>query len=281
MSRKDWKRPSIEPPEEGKKRIKLTLSYFGTSYNGWQKQKEGITVQKRVEDELRAITGENITLVGSGRTDSGVHALEQVAHFDTASTIPSDRYTIILNSRLPKTIRVSSSIEVDPLFHARFSTYAREYWYDIKRREDETAFDEKRYYFLNELPSIDLLNSYAECLLGTHDFTTFTSIGDASLSFFRDIYESEWIYTQDNYGKKVLRYRVVGNAFLYHQVRSMVGTMVLDALNKREKNVFKNRLDSLDRTLALTTAPPDGLYLARISYDEKEYEWFEEMNNGN
>lgn len=281
MSRKDWKRPSIAPPEDGKKRIKLTLSYFGPSYNGWQKQKEGITVQKRVEDELRAITGENITLVGSGRTDSGVHALEQVAHFDTASTIPSDRYAIILNSRLPKTIRVSSSIEVSPFFHARFSTYAREYWYDIKRREDETAFDEKRYYFLNELPSIDLLNSYAECLLGTHDFTTFTSSGDASLSFFRDIYESEWIYTQDNYGKRVLRYRVVGNAFLYHQVRSMVGTMVLDALNKREKNVFKNRLDSLDRTLALTTAPPDGLYLARISYDEKEYEWFEEMNNGN
>ena len=126
------------------------------------------------------------------------------------------------------------------------------------------------------LPDIDMLSAYAETLQGTHDFTTFASARDQSESKIRDIYVSEWDVIPDSFGSPVLRCRTAGNAFLYHQVRSMAGTMMEAALAGESAEAFRARLSRKDRSLALRTAPPDGLYLADVSYDPEKYQWFEE-----
>lgn len=279
MSRKDWKRPDVEMPSEGK-RIKLTVSYDGSFFHGWQEQNDALTVQETIRRELCSILGTDVVLSGSGRTDAGVHAIGQVAHFDTTSRIEPSKWAVILNSRLPSSVRIISSEEVDGVFHARFTTMAREYWYFIKKWDDMLPFDEGRVTALKRLPGLELLNSYASVIRGTHDFTTFCSSRDICPSKVRDIYISQWSEEKDGWGRPFLKYRVVGNAFLYHQVRSMVGTMVECALNEEDTRAFEERLSSRDRTRALRTYPSSGLYLARISYDEDEYSWFEEETDG-
>ncbi len=275
MSRKDWKRPSVTMPED-KKRIKLVISYDGSSFHGWQNQDNAPSVESTIENELSLLLGEKVFLQGSGRTDSGVHALCQVAHFDTNSSIDAKAYSFILNSKLPPSIRILSSEEMRDLFHARFTTMSREYWYFIKSYDSILPFDKDRVTAIKSLPNLSLLNEYASMLKGTHDFTTFCSSKDICESKVRDIYVSQWSEEKDLYGLRVYKYRVVGNAFLYHQVRSMVGTMVECALKNEDSESFKERLDSKNRANALKTFPSSGLYLAKISYDEDEYKWFEE-----
>ena len=177
---------------------------------------------------------------------------------------------------LPGSVRILSSWEPEGVFHARFTAMAREYWYLVKEYKDMLPFDSGRMTALRSLPDVNLLNSYASLLFGTHDFTTFCSSKDMCESKTRDIYESIWSEEKDGYGFKILKYKVVGNAFLYRQVRSMVGTMLDSALLGEDREAFKERLEAKDRSKALRTAPSDGLYLARISYDENEYLWFEE-----
>lgn len=259
-----------------KRRIKLVISYEGSFFHGWQEQSGETTVQETIRRELEEILGESVELYGSGRTDSGVHALGQVAHFDTSSTLPGDKFALILNAKLPDTIRIISSHDAGGIFHARYTAMAREYWYFIKAWDDMLAFDDKRFTAVKRLPSLDTLNLYAETIIGTHDFTTFCSSKDICPSKVRDIYVSSWTEERDSYGMPFLKYRVVGNAFLYHQVRSMVGTMVEAALSGESSEVFKRRLESRKRENALKTYPSCGLYLARISYDKDEYMWFEE-----
>ncbi len=261
-----------------KRRIKLVISYDGSLFHGWQEQKGEVTVQETIREALESFLGEKIELLGSGRTDSGVHALGQVGHFDTSSSLPADKFAVILNSRLPQSIRIISSKEVKELFHARYTAMAREYWYFIKSYGDMLPFDSMRFTAVKRLPDTALLNSYASLIEGTHDFTTFCSAGDICPSKFRDIYVSKWSEERDSFLRPFLKYRVVGNAFLYHQVRSMVGTMVEAALAAESPDDFKKRLESRKRENALKTYPSHGLYLARISYDKDEYMWFEEKN---
>ena len=279
MSRLDWHRPEVVMPQD-KRRIALNISYDGTKWHGWQVQDNADSVEGEIEKVLSIVTGENVFLQGSGRTDSGVHAIGQVAHFDTESKIPAEKFSIILNTKLPQSIRILSSWEPEGVFHARFTAMAREYWYLVKSYDNMLPFDSGRITGLRALPDIEVLNSYAKLLVGTHDFSTFCSSKDICQSKVRDIYESEWKMEKDNYGFPLLKYRVAGNAFLYRQVRSMVGTMLDSALIGEDSSAFLERLEAKDRKKALKTAPSDGLYLYRISYDEKEYLWFEEEYNG-
>ena len=279
MSRLDWHRPEVVMPQD-KRRIALTISYDGTKWHGWQVQDNADSVEGEIEKVLSRVTGESVFLQGSGRTDSGVHAIGQVAHFDTESKIPVEKFSIILRTKLPQSIRILSSWEPEGVFHARFTAMAREYWYLVKSYDNMLPFDSGRITGLRALPDIDVLNSYASLLVGTHDFSTFCSSKDMCESKVRDIYESEWKMERDNYGFPLLKYRVAGNAFLYRQVRSMVGTMLDSALIGEDSTMFQERLEAKDRKKALKTAPSDGLYLYRISYDEKEYLWFEEEYNG-
>ena len=275
--RSDWKRPEVyDLPKEGERRIMLRVAYDGSAFHGWQSQDGASSVQETISSTLSEVLGRATMVYGSGRTDSGVHALDQACHFDTVSSIDPQRFAIILNTRLPKSIRVLSSCLAPPLFHARYSTMSREYWYLVKESAAMLPFDSGRVTPVRMLPSMELLSSYAPLLFGTHDFTTFASARDASSSRIRDIYVSEWDTITDAYGAPVLRYRTAGNAFLYHQVRSMVGTMIDCALAGEDADAFKARLDGRDRRLALRTAPPDGLYLAHVGYDPDEYQWFED-----
>lgn len=277
MARVDWNRPQIEPVKEGYKRFSLMVSYDGRAFNGWQRQKNGIGVEQVIEKALFKMLKENIRIIGAGRTDSGVHALGQYCHFETSHiNIPARAFLSVINCNLPPTIRILKCEEVDGFFHSRYSAFAREYKYYFKRENEMTATDNGFITKAKNLPSVDVLNGFAKSLLGTHDFTTFTSTGDVSPSKCRDIYESYWTLEKDRWGYDLLVYTICGNAFLYKMVRSLVGTQMVFAYKKRTPEEFKEILDSKNRKRAETTASPNGLFLYRISYDEKEYKWFEE-----
>lgn len=280
MSREDWKRPEILPPDEGKKRIKITLSYDGSLYSGWQKQRSEKTIQSEVEKAVEKATGECVNIYASGRTDSGVHAISQCAHFDTSSSLPPEVFAPVLNSFLPSDIHIISSESASNTFHSRYSTLLREYCYMLKESVDFLPFDVAKITKIKKIPNLELLNEYSQLLLGTHDYTTFCSVKDTSSSHVRDIYHSSWEEREDLYGKRVLVYSVVGNAFLYHQVRSMVGTMILLALKEESPSVFKNILEEKNREKSLTVFPSDGLYLKRVIYSEDEFKHYEEELNG-
>ncbi len=283
MARSDWKRPELTPLAEGMRRVALTVSYDGFAFHGWQSQDNGHSVQAELEKALREILSMDVTVQGSGRTDKGVHAVGQVCHVDFPATKPitAEILKLALYSKMMKEVRVLSSEEKDGSFHARFTTMAREYRYFVKAYEDMLPFDRNYITPLRKLPSLEVLNSYAALLKGTHDFTTFAAAKDECPSKYRDIYESYWTESFDMYNRRFLCYVVVGNAFLYHQVRSMVGTMLALALKDGSVEDMREILESRDRQRALKTAPSEGLYLYRISYDEEEYRWFEEaVENG-
>lgn len=275
--RSDWNRPEIyDLPKEGERRIMLRVSYDGSMFHGWQSQGGLPSVQGTLSSVVSSIVGADTAVYGSGRTDSGVHALSQACHFDTSSGMSAEKFAIALNTKLPKSIRVLSSEEAPVGFHARYSTMSREYWYLIKESSSMLPFDAGHVTPVKDIPAIPVLSGYASCLVGTHDFTTFASARDMSLSRIRDIYVSEWDMITDAYGASVLRYRTAGNAFLYHQVRSMVGTMLDSAAKGESEEDFRRRLEVKDRKAALRTAQPDGLYLAYVSYDGDDYQWFED-----
>ncbi|MFA6891844.1 MAG: tRNA pseudouridine(38-40) synthase TruA [Sphaerochaetaceae bacterium] len=278
MARSDWRRPVLVPLTPGMRRIRMTISYDGSRYRGWQSQRNGTSVQQKVEEALSSMLGETVAVHGSGRTDSGVHAIGQVCHFDIVSKLPVRAFKPRLNSLLPSDIRIMDAGETDGTFHARFTSMAREYTYLIKRAEELTAFDSGHVWAVRELPPEELLNEYATVIAGTHDFTTFCSSKDECSSKMRDIYESVWTMGKDVFGYDLLRYRITGNAFLYHMVRSLVGTMVEFAACGKGAASFRAALEAKDRRACGRTASPYGLYLTRISYDPEEYQWFEEAN---
>lgn len=276
MPRSDWRRPTEWPLEAGKRRIRLTVAYDGTPYNGWQRQQNGKSVQEELEKALYAMLKEPVEVFGSGRTDSGVHALGQVCHFDISSArIPSQAFVRALNQLLPRDIRIMDSAEVDGSFHSRFSTMAREYRYLVKEESGFKPFDKDRVGKVRRFPDFDLLNGYAACIEGTHDFSTFTGAGDLCPSKFRDIYVSRFSMEHDFWGDPVLVYTICGNAFLYRMVRSLVGTMLQLGGERAPVEEFKWRLEAKDRSQTGRTASAGGLYLSRISYDSEEYAWFE------
>ena len=278
MAREDWRRPDVFSAPEGRRRVALELSYDGRHFNGWQRQKDAVSVQQTLtEAVVRMIGDRNVEVIGSGRTDSGVHAYGQVAHveFDT-SDIPVKAFHMGLNALLPYSIRIRRSWDVDPSFHARYSAMAREYRYFCRTGEPHDSFSDGLVTVLREFPDIGLLNSYAAQIVGTHDFTTFACSKDICPSKVRDIYEAEFGWKESMYGDKLLVFRIAGNAFLYHMVRSLMGTMLDYAAENTSASDFRELLESRVRIRAGRTAPSDGLYLWRVSYDPQEYMWFEE-----
>jgi len=278
MARSDWRRPKDFSAPEGRRRVALEVSYDGRAFCGWQSQVDGKSVQDALKAAVEQLVGDrNVVVVGSGRTDSGVHAYGQVAHaeFDDCS-IPVKAFYAGLNSILPLSVRIRRSWDVDPSFHARYSAMAREYRYFCKVGEGHDCFEDGLVTMIRAFPDIDLLNSYAKILVGTHDFNTFTSAKDDCPSKVRDIYESSFSWTQSTYGEKLLCYRICGNAFLYHMVRSLVGTMLDMGSRGCPAEEFERVLVSKDRSLAGKTASSAGLYLWRVSYDPQEYQWFED-----
>jgi tRNA pseudouridine38-40 synthase len=277
MARIDWRRPPLKDLQEGKVRYKMVVSYDGKAFNGWQTQKNGLGIQQAIEKALKKMLKEDVKIIGSGRTDSGVNAIGQVCHFDIFDKdIPARAFLNVINCNLPPTVRILECEIVDGYFHSRYTAYARKYRYYLKIENEMTATDNGFAAKIKRFPSIDVLNSYAKHIAGTHDFTTFTSSKDVSLSRCRDVYESYWSYEKDKWNYDVLTYTICGNAFLYKMVRSLVGTMLDFAIKHRSSEYFKEALESKNRKMAERTANPNGLFLLNISYDENEYKWFEE-----
>ncbi len=267
MAKQDWKRPTDFPLLSNHRRIRLLISYDGAGFAGWQLQKGVVTVQELLEKALKKVLKEEVRIYGSGRTDSKVHALGQVAHFDTSNqSVPASSFPLALNSHLPHTIRVIEGHLESEKFHARFTTLSREYRYYVKEIAHYTPFESGRVGLVRKFPPLELLNGYAKVLIGTHDFSTFIAAGDKSHTTVRDLYESEFFFESSPWGGEVLIYRVRANAFMMHQVRSMVGTMLQMGEKGEPVSTFAECLAAKERLKAGRTAPPGGLYLWRIEY---------------
>ena len=244
------------------RRIALIFEYDGTNYVGWQVQPNGISVQETMYGAFDKLIGSHPVLHASGRTDSGVHARAQVAHFDTDCRIPADKFSYALNTRLPSDIRVKASFEVPSDFHSRFCVREKHYVYTINNAPHACAFTRNTALHVHYPLNKELLDEAASCFLGTHDFNAFRSSGGLNESTERSIFVSEW----EKEGP-VLRYHVAGSGFLYNMVRIMVGTMIRIGEGFDSPEVVKKALEEPQRTNAGDTAPAHGLTLWRVKYD--------------
>ena len=244
------------------KRIMLEIAYDGTSYNGWQVQPGKPTVEAEINKALTALLGEEITVIGASRTDSGVHALGNVAVFDTGSSFPVDKIYLALNSRLPADIRIKSSVEVAEDFHPRKVNCVKTYEYKIlnSRVADPTKrlYSYHIYYYLD----VALMQKGTAYLTGEHDFTSFCSVNTQVKDMVRTIYDLDVIKDGD-----MITIRVRGNGFLYNMVRIIAGTLIDIGRGKYLPEKVEEILKGRERSLAGPTAPAHGLTLIKIEYE--------------
>ena len=242
-------------------RYLITFSYDGTNYNGYQKQKEGNTIQGTLENILTKINGNKlVSISASGRTDAHVHAIRQTAHFDMDVSIELDSLKRALNSMLPGDIYVKNIETVSDDFHARYDVKAKEYIYMINIGEYNPM--ERNYvYQYNKNLNIEDMKEAIKNLIGTHDFTSFTKADDERENYERTIMEAE-ISTENNY----IKFRFLGTGFLRYMVRNMVGSLIEVGEGKRSPESIIELLELKDRTKAGKTAPPEGLYLKEVFY---------------
>lgn len=276
--RKDWVRPPIiDNVPKDKKRVVLSLSYDGTNFVGWQSQENKNTVEDALEDAIFKLCKQKVKVYGSGRTDTGVHAICQVCHFDIDTNIPEERFSYALNSYLNKSIKIMSAKFTTSLFHSRFSALAREYRYYIKEEKYTYPFERNYVWSLNKLPSIQVLNNLSLLIKGERDFK-FLTPPSYQFGTKRDIYKSSW-----DINKNMLCYTIVGNAFIYHMVRNLVGTMIKVSLQHKDKadDEFRQIINSTTYSNRLYTAPSCGLYFYKTIYNEDEwYKISREIENG-
>lgn len=242
--------------------IKLTLAYDGTDFAGWQRQKYARSVQQELECALAKMHGHHVTVIGAGRTDSGVHARGQVAHFHTdIASIPAERFKLALNKLLPRDIRIIKSKEMPYNFHARFDARFRRYKYFVCPGDTPYPFEDRYAWRIFHYPNINRLNAMASCLTGELDCSAFTSAKDSSPHKFRYLYHALFYYE----GEKLV-FDIAANAFLWRMVRSIVGTLLELDKNNEPPDAFKNILSSKNREFAGTTAPAHGLFLWYVGY---------------
>lgn len=259
--------------ESGVRRVLLTISYDGTNYVGWQRQLNGMSVQQKVEEAFFALLGTQTPVTGASRTDAGVHAMGQCAHFDTRSTIPADRFPYALNPHLPPDIKVTHGLEVDGGFHARFDAIGKTYTYRILNAPHPSAL--YRNYTAHVPVELDTLamSLAVQDILGTHDFAAFQAVGGSAKTTVRTITHAQLAQEGDQ-----LTFTVQGNAFLYNMVRIIVGTLLEIGKGKLEAQCFQTAFDTGDRCCLGPTAPACGLELTQVFYphmpsklQEKEY----------
>jgi len=245
------------------RKLKLTLEYDGTGYGGWQVQANADTVQGRVEAALREVLREEVRIHGAGRTDAGVHALGQVAHFETASALPAENILKGANTHLPPDIVILKAEEADLDFHARYSARSKTYRYRILLREVRSPLE--RFRALRVAPPLDLerMRSAAKPLTGRHDFAAFAAAGGSVKETVRNLTHLEIKEEGDGL---TLEFR--GDGFLYRMVRNLVGTLLEVGKGNLSVEEVSGILRSRDRTQAAPTAPACGLYLVRVDYGE-------------
>ncbi|NBC29825.1 MAG: tRNA pseudouridine(38-40) synthase TruA [Spirochaetes bacterium] len=250
--------------------VRLTLSYDGSNFNGWQIQARGRTVQGVLESALAEIHGERVPVVAAGRTDSGVHALAQVVNFKTAHpSIPTGKFREALNSLLPLDVRVHESREVPEGFHARYSARLREYRYYLLATHAAPGHQHPYCHRVKGPLEVRLLNRMSAALLGEQDFATFAAGGAAADENTVRVVHAASFYPAGPF----ICFRVVANGFLWKMVRSIVGTLLATADadcpgGADPVRVFHDAVAARDRSRAGTTAPARGLFLQRVTYDQ-------------
>ena len=242
--------------------VKLTISYDGTAYCGWQVQPNGLSVQQVIEDALFSVTGEKIKITGSGRTDAGVHAKGQVAHFDREQeNIPAEKFSKALNAHLPPDIKILKSERVANGFNACRNAKKKTYEYKFYLAETELPLKERYSVWLDRAPDLSLMKECAQIFVGEHDFKCFCASGSSVKTTVRTIYNID-IAEKDG----ELTFSVCGNGFLYNMVRIIVGTLVGIGEGRIPLENVKKALESGDRTLLGKTLPPKGLTLKKVYY---------------
>lgn len=242
--------------------IKLTIEYDGKCYNGWQKQPNKLNIQGEIERAIYNITKEEVDLIGSGRTDAGVHALGQVANFKTNSQISIEKIPLAINSQLKNSIVIKEAEEVDERFHSRYNAKHKTYRYIINNSKCGTAIYrnlEYSYPFKLDAEKMKQASKYFE---GEHDFKAFKSSGTSSKNSVRTIYKA--IVKQE--GEKII-IELTGNGFLYNMVRIISGTLLDVGLGKIQAEEIPEIIESKDRQSAGKTLPAHGLYLVEVKYD--------------
>jgi tRNA pseudouridine38-40 synthase len=257
--------PADPSPAAAKRRtIHLTLEYDGSGYHGWQRQTNALSIQEVVETCLARITGQEVCVHGSGRTDAGVHALGQVAHFWTESALPLAAFREGLNSMLPRDIVILEAREAAADFHARFGAQAKTYEYRILNRAVRSPLHRQRCWWLAQPLDLVRMQEATEALLGEHDFAGFQASGSAVKTTTRTVLAAAW--EEGPGGWK--NFRITANGFLRGMVRALVGTLVEVGWGKRPANDLSRLLAGRDRRLAGPSAPAGGLYLAKVFYEE-------------
>ena len=243
------------------KRIKLTIAYDGTNYCGWQIQPNGITIEEVINKALQKLTGEPILVIGASRTDSGVHAMGNVAVFDTESSIPPERIAMALNQRLPEDIVIVKSEEVALDFHPRYCDCSKTYEYHIINTRIPVPTKRLTNYFVSYNLNLDHMREAASYLVGEHDFVSFCNVRTDVENTVRTITALDVIENGNE-----ITIRITGNGFLYNMVRIIVGTLIRVGRGFYTPEKVKEILEAKDRKAAGVTAPAHGLMLMNIEY---------------
>ena len=244
--------------------IALKIRYDGSRYHGWQVQKTDVSVCQTVQEALEKICEHPVKLTGCGRTDAGVHALRYCANFRTDCRIPIDRFPLAANSRLPEDIAVIDAVEAGEDFNAISSCIKKEYIYKIHNSNIRDPFLEKRACFYPQSLDMELMRRAASAFEGTHDFAAVRSVGTNVRSTVRTVH-----YCRVTRNGELLELKVCADGFLYNMVRAITGTVLYAAEGKLTPEDIPEILDSGNRTLAGPTAPPGGLYLTRVWYEDE------------
>jgi tRNA pseudouridine38-40 synthase len=250
--------------------LKFTLAYDGTSYVGWQRQPNGVSIQALVEDALAPVEGRPVTVVGAGRTDAGVHALGQVASAKLASPIEPGALERALNARLPPDVRVRAVVEAPSDFHARFSATSKHYRYRIRQAPAIGPFEYRHAWHVPQALDTAAMAAAAQALVGRHDFASFQGSGsdvettERTLTAIR-VSETEAAGDGDEQGR-LLIVEVEADGFLRHMVRTIAGTLVEVGTGRRPPDDLGAVLAARDRRSAGPTAPARGLFLVRVRY---------------
>ncbi len=254
--------PPRTPDRLRSRTFKLIIAYDGTDYCGWQRQKTDPSIQGTIEAAIARMTRTAVVLHGSGRTDAGVHALGQCAHFSCTTRLGSEALLRGMNSLLPADIAVQACEEVDPDFHARFDVRYKTYRYRVLNRPVRAAFDHRYAWQIYRPLALGAMNAAAEPLVGRHDFKAFENSGSPRAHSVRQVISARWQHA----GNDELHFDISADGFLRCMVRNIVGTLVAVGLGKIEPDAVRTILASRNRCRAPATAPPHGLFLMEVTY---------------
>jgi tRNA pseudouridine38-40 synthase len=244
------------------KNFKLIIEYDGSRYHGWQRQKNDPSIQAEIEKALKTMTTEKVTVIGSGRTDSGVHAKGQVANFECETRLKPEALMNGLNSLLAEDIKIKVCEQVGASFHARYDAKSKIYHYRILNRATPAAIGRQYQWFIRKALNREAMRTAISHIIGRHDFKAFEGSGSPRQSSIRRVHSADLV----EHAGGLLIFHIEADGFLRYMVRNIVGTLVDVGLEKLTPHDFKRILDCKDRSQASATAPAQGLTLVKVNY---------------